>query len=209
MTHDPSSLEAELRELHAAALDEALLSRLEAAAEGTWTQLSQEEIRFEAFLRGIQPAGLTPDFLAELETVVHEVPFPVNEKIVLFPKASTTVHTRGKRPMWAAAAAVALIGAASALLVPSGKAPATVARQSAPASPPVTQAAGGNLVPATFDRGLSEVHDEGVVWKSNNQPHSLVRVVYKDKITVKAKDGRTYQVEQPRVEYLLVPAKTN
>lgn len=209
MTPDPPSLEAELRELQAAVLDDALLARLEAAADGTLTQLSHEEVRFEAFLRKTAPARLSPDFLALLETVVHELPFAVDEKILLFPKANTAVPTRRMRPMWAAAAAVAVIGAASALLMPAGKPPVTIARQSAPVVPPVTRAAGGNLVPATFNRGLSEVHDEGVVWKSNNQPHSLVRVVYKDIITLKDKDGRTYQVEQPRVEYMLVPAKTH
>lgn len=210
MTPDQPSLEADLRELHAAALDEALLSRLEAAADGTLTQLSHEEIRFEAFLRGTSPARLSPDFLVKLEIIVHEAPFSVNEKILLFPKAGTAPGTRRSRPMWGAAAAVALIGAVSALMIPAGKAPANLARQAAPPSPPVTSAAAnGNFVPAGFNRGLSEVHDEGVVWKSNNQPHSVVRVVYKDKITLKDASGRTFQVEQPRVEYMLVPAKTD
>lgn len=213
MTHDQTSLEAQLRELQATALDDALLLRLEAAAEGTLTQLGHEEIRFEAFLRKSPPARLSPDFLARLEAVVHEVPFAMNDKIVLFPKANNATHSHRKRPLWGAAAAVALIGAATALLVPAGKAPEQVARQSipqsAPVSPPASHMANNNFVPASFNRGVSEVHDEGVVWKSNNQPHSLVRVTYKDKITLKDKEGRTFQVEQPRVEYMLVPAKSN
>jgi hypothetical protein len=209
MTHDPTSLEAQLRELQATALDDALLLRLEAAAEGTLTQLGHEEIRFEAVLRKTSPARLSPDFLAQLESVVHEVPFAVNEKIVMFPKANTATHTHRKRPAWGAAAAVALIGAASALLIPAGKTPGKIAGPSAPVSPPVTRPANGNFVPASFNRGVSEVHDEGVVWKPNNQPHSLVRVVYTDKITLKDGNGRTFQVEQPRVEYMLVPAKSN
>ena len=209
MIHDQSSLEAELRELQATAFDAALLSRLEAAADGTLTQLSHEEIRFEAYLRETSPARLPAAFQAELEAIVHDVPFAVNEKIVLFPKANTAVHTRRKRSMWSAAAAVALIGAATALLMPVEKAPEKIARQIAPTSPPVANSASSNFVPAAFDRGLSEVHDEGVVWKSNSQPHSLVRVVYKDKITLTDKHGRTVQVEQPRVEYMLVPAKTH
>lgn len=209
MTHDPTSLEAQLRELQAAALDDALLLRLEAAADGTSTQLSHAEIRFEALLRETPPARLSAEFLAQLEAVVHEVPFAVNEKIVLFPKANNAVHTRRHRPMWGAAAAVALIGAATALLMPAGKPPEKTARQSAPAPSPVTRPTNGNFVPAAFNRGVSEVRDEGVIWKSNNQPHSLVRVVYKDKITLKDKSGRTFQVEQPRIEYMLVPAKTN
>lgn len=212
MIHDPTSLEAQLRELQATALDDALLLRLEAAADGTLTQPGHEEIRFEALLRKTSPARLSPDFLAQLEAIVHEVPFSVNEKIVLFPKANTSSHTRRQRPMWGAAAAVALIGAASALLTPAGKAPEKIVRQSAPVSPvspPVSLTANSNFVPASFNRGVSEVHDEGVVWKSDNQPHSLVRVTYKDKITLKDKQGRTFQVEQPRVEYMLVPAKSN
>jgi hypothetical protein len=209
MPPDQPSLEAALRELQAATLDEALLLRLEAAAEGTLIQPSQPEIRFEAFLRHTTPARLSPDFLARLETVVHEIPFSVNEKIVLFPKANTAPRIRKNRPIWSAAAAVALVGAAAALLMPIAKPPANLARQVAVASPPVTSAAAGHFVPASFNSGLSEVHDEGVVWKSNNQPHSLVRVVYKDKITLKDTHGRTFQIEQPRVEYMLVPAKTD
>jgi len=209
MTHDHTSLETELRELQASSLDEALLLRLEAAADGTLTQLGQAEIRFEAFLRETSPARLPSEFLARLQTVVRDVPFGVNDNIVLFPQISTTAHPHRKTPIWAAAAAVALIGAASALLIPSAKAPGNITRQSLPISPALPNISSQNFVPASFNRGLSEVHDEGVVWKSNNQPHSLVRVVYKDKITLTDKNGRTFQVEQPRVEYMLVPAKTN
>lgn len=210
MNPDPSSLEAELRELQAATLDEAFLLRLEAAADGSLTRLTHEEIRFEALLRESRPATLSPDFLAKLEAIVHEVPFAVDEKIVLFPKANTSAHPRRSRPMWGAAAAVALIGAASALLIPTAsKAPENLARRAAPVSQPAAPSSGGNFVPASFGRGLSEVRDEGIVWKSNNQPHSVVRVVYKDKMTLKDEKGRTFQVEQPRVQYMLVPAKTD
>lgn len=207
MTPDQPSLEAQLRELHTATLDEALLTRLEAAAEGTLTRLSPGEIRFEALLRGSSPARLSPAFLGSLESIVREVPFPVGEKILLFPKAA--VRTHRARPIWGAAAAVALIGAVTALMIPAGKAPVNPTRQVAVTSPPVTAPANPNLVPASFNRGLSEVHDEGVVWKSNNQPHTVVRVVYKDLITIDGANGRTFQVERPRVEYMLVPAKTD
>ena len=209
MTHDPPSLEAQLRELQVSALDEALLSRLEAAADGTLTTLSQQEIRFEALLQKTLPAKLPADFMAQLEAIVHEVPFAVDEKIVLFPKTNPAVNTHRQRPLWGAAAAVALIGAATALLLPTGKTPEKLGSQMTQVSSPAARPANGNLVPAAFNRGVSEVHDEGVVWKANNQPHSLVRVVYKDMITLKDNEGRTYQVEQPRVEYMLVPAKTN
>lgn len=210
MTPDHPSLEAELRELRATALDEAFLTRLEASAEGTWVELSNQERSFENFLRATSPAKLEPAFLANLEAILRDVPFITDEKIVHFPKAAATPPARHSRPMWGAAAAVALIGAATALMMPAGKSPdPTPRRVASVASAPIKTPAHGNFVPADFNRGLSEVHDEGVVWKSNSQPHSVVRVVYRDLVTFKDANGRTVQVEQPRVEYMLVPAKTD
>lgn len=204
MTPESQSFEAELREIQASALDEELLARLEAAAEGTLTELSASELRFEQLLRRTLPAKLDPEYLGSLEAIVRDVPFKVDEKVVLFPNARRNVIH--KRPLWSAAAAVAIIGALSAMMIPAGKPAAhLVARSGAPAA----TASNPNFVPASFNRGLSEVHDEGVVWKSNNQPHSLVRVVYKDHITLKDTQGRIVEVEKPSVEYILVPAKTD
>ena len=215
MSHDPTSLEQELRDLRAATLDDAFLQRLESAADGTLVQLTREEIRFEEFLREKSPAPLSADFLAELEGVVKGVPFPVNEKIVLFPKGGPVSAARKSRPMWSAAAAVALVGAATALLMPGGK-PAgnNLAKQDPVATPPAVSspalpvASGSNFVPAGFNRGVSEVRDEGVVYQGD-KPHSRVRVTYMDRVTMQHPDGRTYQVEVPRVKYVLVPARTD
>lgn len=209
MTSNPSSLEAQLRELQAATLDDSFLLRLEAAADGSLTQLTPDELRFEAMLRETPPAKLSAGFLAQLESIVHEIPFAVDEKIVLFPKGNASEPTRRHRPIWGAAAAVALIGAATALLVPSANRPSSVARQSAPPSSSSAATPAGNFIPAGFNRGVSEVRDEGIVWKANRQPHNVVRVVYMDKITLKDANGRTVEVEQPRIEYMLVPAKTD
>ncbi len=208
MHSDSPDLEAALRELQAAPLDEALLARLEAATQGNLTELNRDELRLENLLRKSTPARLSPEYLAELETVFRNVPFPVNDKIVLFPRSGVTPHRAANRPMWAAAAAVALVGAASALLLPptkpSANSPATSLTSAA--NPKV---AAGNFVPASFNRGVSNVSEEGVVWKSNTQPHSLMRVEYIDRITMKDENGRTFQAEQPRVRYLMVPAKTD
>lgn len=213
MNPEHPNLETELRGLRARALDEDLLQRLEACAEGTYARPTPEELRFEAELRVTRPAPLEPAFLADLEKIFHEVPFPVDEKIVLFPKGAPAAARSPKRqrPMWAAAAAVALIGAASALMMPANKPAAGRLASNLPAAPaPVAVAsAPSNIAPASFNRGVSEVNDEGVVWKDDNQPHNVVRVVFQDKITMKDKNGRTYQVERPRVQYMLVPAHTD
>jgi len=215
MNPDQTSLEAELRGLQSQPLDEDFLRRLEACADGTWTTLTPEELRLEGLLRKTLPAKLEAGFLADLEKVVQGVPFAVDEKIVLFPKGNQVPRERARRPMWAAAAAVALIGGASALLVPvskptdgyaaGGKQP-TVTTVPGPTTP--SPALARNYAPASFNSGVREVHDEGTVWRAN-QPHSLMRVIYNDKITVPGKDGRTYQVESPREGFILVPAQTD
>ncbi len=147
--------------------------------------------------------------LAELEAIVRDVPFAVDEKIVMFPKANVAPRRSGNRPMWATAAAVALIGAATALLMPVSKPAANIASQPAQAPGNAATPAAGDFVPAGFNRGVSNIQDEGVVWKSNSQPHSLMRVEYVDRIILKDKIGRTFEVEQPRARYMLVPEKTD
>jgi hypothetical protein len=210
MTYDPSSLDAALNELRATPLEADLLQRLEAAADGTLTQPSREEICFEETLRRIAPAGLTADFMARLQAVTHEVPFPVNEKIVLFPKASHSPPAQRKNPRWAAAAAVALIGGMTALMIPSGSFSKTLAQQKQDKSSQTNNLISAkNFVPTAFNRGISEVHHEGIVWSSDNHPHNVVKIVYKDLVTLEDENGRTIQVEQPLIKYLSVPAKTD
>jgi hypothetical protein len=212
MTPEPPDLETELRGLRATALDENLLLRLEACANGSLLQSTPQELSFEAELREIRPSPLRGEFLAEMEKIFHEVPFPVNDKIVLFPKAShpaAAERSRRSLPRWSAAAAVALIGAASAMLMPTT--PPTSGIAVAKNAPARATPSGGslNVAPASFNRDVSEVNDEGIVWRGDNQPHNVVRVVYKDKITAKDANGRSYQIEQPREEFLLIPARTD
>lgn len=208
MNQDPPPLDSALRELQCSSLDHALLDRLEGAAEGNWTELTREELQFEAFLRQTKPTAIGPDFLSRLETTTRGTHFIIDEKIVLFPKDSHGTSTPKKYSTWAAAAAVALIGAASALMLPS-RGPGNATSRNATGSPSIATPLSPNFVPAGFNRGLSEVHDEGIVWKQNKQPQRLVRVVYMEKMTYKDASGRIVEVEQPKAHYVLLPEKTD
>lgn len=211
MASDLSSIENDLRQLHAAVLDESLLARLEACADGCMTRLDPTEMEFEQRLRSMPPAQLTPEFMATLHATVAAVPFPAAEpKIVHFPvgKSALSGHVRHQRQWWGAAAAVALFGALAGWLVPGASPPQPLAG-SRPGTPEIRPAAAAPLVPASFNRGLSEATDEGVIWHSSQQPHRVLKVVYQERATLKDAAGRTYQVEQPRVEYILVPTKTD
>ena len=206
MTSDSPSIENDLRKLHAAALDEELLARLEACADGTWTRLDPVELELEHRLRSISPSRMSDSLMASLESTVAGVTFPaVVPKILRFPPVEATPSRKFYRS-WSAAA-VALFGGLAGLLVPTAKEDVTTV-----ASPNLNSSRSAQvapLIPAGFNRGLKEASDEGVIWQSSQQPHRVLKVVYQDRVTLKDAAGHTYQVEQPRVEYILVPTKTN
>ncbi len=213
MSSDLTAMENDLRALAAAPLDGDFLERLVACAEGAGVALTSSQVRYESALQTIRPAPLPAELQADLEATVRGLAFAVDEKILLFPKSGGVHHPAKRRPLWAAAAAVALIGGASALLLPqAGSHSAKVARQPVempPAPGRSVVADPSDVVPASFNRGVSAVSDEGIVWKGRTQPHTVLKVVYKDMITLKDNKGRTFQIERPRVQYMLVPAKTD
>lgn len=212
MSFDSSTIEADLRRLNAAPLDGLLLDRLESCIDETWMQLSPAEIAMEHQLRAGVPARLPDSLSASLEAILQSVSYPMDDKIVTFPKsAAAPARGRGDHGSrwWGAAAAVALTGAVTALLMPvkpqqtAEDVPNRIRHTTA--ADPVR----GELIPAGFNSGLSEAVDQGVIWQPDQQPHRVLKVVYKDCVTLKDANGGTYQVERPRVEYILVPADTN
>ena len=214
MSLDSSTLEARLKDLTAAELDDALLARLDACAHETWTELSPAETAAEREFQRISPTDLPGGLLESLVAATAAVPFPRGEANILpFPERPVAAPRRKERAWWGAAAAVALCGALAALMIPQGAdRPVVSGGGSAPQPPPApadSPRQGDRLIPAGFDRGLSEARDAGVVWPSNQQPHRVLKVVYKDRVTLRDGAGRTYQVEQPRVEYILVPDKAD
>lgn len=210
MSPDTSSIEADLRNLRAPALDEALLARLEACAADTWTQLTPEEIDLETRLVAIAPAKISPALMNSLESIVSGVSFLSAENIVRFPARPVATEHHNRR-WWAAAAAVAMIGAVTALMIPGnhGPNPTLIANQPAACEVPHPAPASDSFVPAGFNRDLSEARDEGIVWQSNNEAHRVLKVVYRERVTMKAPDGRVYEVERPRVEYIHMPEQSD
>ena len=211
MSPDLHALEATLRGLRPAALDESLLARLEDAAEGPLTTLDAAAASFENSLRQSQPARLPAALMAALEATLNS---SAPTTVVAFPQTASPPVGRsrhGHRPMLAAAAAVALLGAAAALFLPGNKPPQSAAAsashppQPAPLATAPAAPAAQNFAPASFNTGLSQASDEGVVWQSKNQPKRVVKVVYWDRVTLVNPEGKKIEYEKPRVEYILVP----
>ena len=205
MSHELSAFESDLQRLRAAPLDAALLERLDACTANTWTRPDPAATSIEQHLQQFTPAPLPPALLARLEAATRTTPFSGDQNIVRFPHAPTTATT-SRRTWWSAAAAVALAGGAAALLIPTSQelAPTSSNVPEPRVTQPVRDA--NKLIPAGFNRNLAEARDEGVVWQSNKEPHRVLKVVYMERVTLKDASGRTYQVDKPRVEYILVPA---
>ncbi|MCX6877354.1 MAG: hypothetical protein NTW21_26630 [Verrucomicrobia bacterium] len=214
MSPDLQALEAKLTGLRPAALEGMLLARLEDSADGTLTMPLPGAAEFEDSLRQRHPAQLPPALMAALAATLGDPATTASATIIPFPKAAPVpaVRTRhGNRSMLAAAAAVALLGAAAAWFVPA-KAPrqsvaAPITRP--PQAPPfATTPAAPELqdfVPDEIKSGLSQASDEGVLWQPNEQPRRVVKVVYWDRVTFVNPEGKKIECETPRIEYILVP----
>ncbi|KAB2639682.1 MAG: hypothetical protein DVB25_05210 [Verrucomicrobia bacterium] len=215
MSDDFQALEAALAGLRPAVLDRGLLARLEAGATGGLTTSSPAEVALETSLRGSRAAAIPPALMAALEAALTASAAAEGSRIVAFPQspAAGGLHHRSHRPMWVAAAAVAMLGAAAALFLPNQGARPTAA---APAShpPPTSLAttapaapASQNFVPAAFNTSLSQASDVGVLWQEQNQAQRVVKVIYWDRVTLVNPEGKQIEYETPRVEYILVPEK--
>ena len=213
----PSRTEPELQELHPCELNEDFMARLTACADGTALELTREEIAFEQGLRAVKPNEIPRSLGSTLDDLVRDTPFPVDEKIVLFHKSSTqkpaprlSTFRRLARSNFAAAAAVAILGAFVALMLPAQNsrdsqvtgAPPKIAPK-AISSPiaPVDQ----RFAPASYQRNLSDTRDEGVIWRTQNQPQRVLRFKYMDKLMLENENGEAVQVEQPREEIVIIP----
>ncbi len=222
MPEEFQALEAALAGLRPAALDARLLARLNACTAGAPTPLSPAEAHFETSLRNIQPAAVPPSLLAALEATRSAS--SEASRIVPFPQISsaTKIPRHNHRPMLAAAAAVAILGAAAALFMPDKGSLSTASSHSsshssspasrpptppqAPSSAPIAPA-NQNFAPATFHTDLSQASDVGVLWQSQNQAQRVVKAIYWDRFTLVNPEGQQIEYEKPRVEYILVPEK--
>lgn len=214
MSRIPTITEQELGNLQPKGLDEDFIARLTACAEGTQLELSEDEAAFETRLRAIRPRTIPSALQISLLEVLGDTPFSVDEKIVLFSKPSfATVMAGKKRSVFrfnvAAAAAVALLGALAAFMVPAEtRNDQKTASGNATESFPAPLAPAPELVaPAFFNPGASETRDEGVIWQGKNQPHRVLRRTYMDQVLTKDADGNPVTELRPRVEYVIIPEK--
>lgn len=206
MDSEFQDIEDTLKGLRPAPLAPASMDRLLAAVQGRGQAADPALASVERTLGSMTPLAVPSAAADGMLATVSAVPFPVDEKVVLFPGSSKPAgKTASRRPWYAAAAAVAVAGAFSALMVeqPRAKGGASLARTES--GIPTRQPTG--FVPASVGSGLEEAKDEGVMWTPDGMPVRMVRVIYMDKAKYRNPQGEIIEVERPRVEYLMVPEK--
>ncbi|WP_193213923.1 hypothetical protein [Luteolibacter marinus] len=204
------TLEDTLKGMRPVAPDAACLDRLLAAVEGRLQVPGVSTAGVVSKLSAMQPAGLTDAMTERMVATVSKVAFPIDEKVVLFPGGSRAESKPGhRRPWFAAAAAVAMAGAFSALMMdgPGTVPPAKPVAEISARGPAAAPRDPGAFVNASFGSGLEEAKDEGVKWTADGRPVRRVRVIYRDRVQLRDANGRTFEAEVPRVEYLEVPEK--
>ncbi|MCW1914043.1 hypothetical protein OJ996_10685 [Luteolibacter sp. GHJ8] len=211
MDSEFQDLENALKGLRPASPDDACMSRLLAAVEGRLQKPEMSASGIESRLAAMQPVAPSPQAFEKMLETVSRVPFPVSDKVVLFPGAPKAAKERAasRRPWYAAAAAVAVAGAFSAMMVDKTPTNAVVSNPQPKEFAPVPKMA-GNANPngiVSASRGLQGATDQGVRWTPDGKPMRMVQVEYKDRVKVLDKDGKPVEVEVPRFEYLFVPEK--
>lgn len=186
----------------------ACMDRLLAAVEGRMLLENPSLRGVEDRLAAMEPSWVSNPVAASMLATVSKVPFPVDDKVVLFPVGTKPAgKTESRRPWMAAAAAVAVAGAFTAMMVdpatPSSNSGggAVAGKQTAPAVAP------RGFVPASVGSGVEEARDEGVMWTPDGEAMRMVKVIYMDKVKFLNERGEVIEVERPRVEYLMVPEK--
>lgn len=226
---DPlESLESALQRCQPAAPNERYLGRLAnlpAIAARDEITGPLPDAAFERFIADVvKPTSPDENFLSHLTSRNPRATTPVAAPIPfvkpLAPPAEMLPRIARRRG-FALAAAVAICGAITALFMPpNGTHSSDLASSPSPrpqlAAPgfaastsPAAPNPGFELVSNSFDRGITEAVDQGVVWRSTTEPQRVVRVTYLDRYTLESPDGRKVEVEQPRVEYLIVPEKVD
>ncbi|BCX49904.1 hypothetical protein HAHE_38120 [Haloferula helveola] len=208
MDSELQKLESELRSLRPDALDGALADRLEMAIDGSLEELDDGMRAFERSLGETRPAALRADLSSGLLEILESHPFPSPSKVVPFPGEAKQAVSRSKSrsSWWAAAAAVAIAGGLTAYFMgPADGGSPRVAESPQPRAGGIASDMDpAAFVPASFQSGVSDTRDMGVVWNRGDAMR-VVKVIYHDKVKLLNEKGETYEVKVPRVEYIVVP----
>ena len=120
-------------------------------------------------------------------------------KVVTFPVEES--QSPSWRPTWAAAAAVAVLGATAAVFFPKQPNEPVAAHEGAGSVPLLRQA---SFVPVDAENRVSSL-ETGVISDKHGIPHQLIRVVRQEEASFRGADNVGMKITRPKVDYYVVP----
>ena len=222
-------LEKQLRSIVPSSMSQDLLDRMEYSMHGTAKESrsdSSDLDDLETHLGQMAPASMPDDILGRMVRAMdrwHEH-VPVEEKVVPFGESgdeseeATPSRKRYGGGMISAAAAVAMLGAVTALVMPRvmntsdfGSSDATVEETAVQDHqiPVFAEPRDAWIIPDSLSHKVTNTSDRGVVMSRDNTPHRCIRVEYVDRIKVQDEEGREIEIERSGVDIMLLPVETN
>lgn len=173
--------------------------------------MDSELQQLEEELRGFAPSPVSGDVLTRMVEAMErweESESPAEDsdllaaesgKVVAFPSEKKSRSSWG--PMWAAAAAVAILGAALGILVPKDEASVIAAAEGLGPVPVLRQA---SLVPVNVERTVSSM-DAGKVSNKDGLEYQVIRVVRQEEADFRGNNNVGLKITRPKVDYYVVP----
>jgi len=228
--HREHELNAELQELESKlstltpiAMPTDLIDSLGQSMDGQLTDYSSEDADFDDLEEQLNQLGnitMSEEMITRMASAMdrwHEE-LPVEEKLVPFGEAVANVdkisEKQPRKAIWAAAAAVALLGALSALVTPGPDNGELADMSLVEAAQPMELVAvspprNAWVVPDSFTHKVINTTESGIVMSEDNTAHRRIHVEYLDAVTVLDDHGREIEIERPGVEVVLLPVVTN
>ena len=219
-------LESQLLELTPKALSEDFFSEVCVAVDSVGEILEDDIEALEKQLGLTSAVTLPEDMLARMANAMdrwHE-DLPVEEKVVSFETSDLSDEAKlpaKKVSQWAqwrkysAAAAVALLGAVTALVAPnlseSGVNSPTFANVDAVSVDAVASDIPRDawLVPDSLSHSIVNTKENGVVMSQDNKPQRWIEIEYIDRAKFIDDQGREIEVEYPGTDTVLIPIEIN
>ena len=172
------------------------------------TKMDSELAQLEEELRGFSPSPMSGEVLSRMvkamdrweDAEIAEEPTSDGGKVVAFPTEERSRSSWG--PMWAAAAAVAILGAAMGVFYPGAGSEEKIAAMQGVGPVPVLRQA--SLVPVNVQRKVSSM-DTGKVSSKDGVEYQVIRVVRQEEADFRGADNTGLKITRPKVDYYVVP----
>ena len=173
--------------------------------------MDSELKKLEMELERLAPEALPEGMISRMEDAMNGwQENEQEEKVVPFPVADSK-ESRGS--IWKAVAAMVMLGAATAMLIPTGSevsavnlAVATPGPVAAPVSLPVAPV---SFEPLSAERDVVSANNHGVVFVGKDVPHRCMRVESLEHYEFEGENGQTLRVSKPSVDYILIPVRAD